>query len=95
MRADTGGEGAHPGGDGVIREYLFHDHATVTLVTERRRFAPWGLAGGGDAATGRNTLERAGGAIEELAARVQVDVGPGDRLRVETPGGGGWGTVER
>ena len=93
VREGTGGEGAHPGGDGVIREYLFHDHATATLVTERRRFAPWGLAGGGDAATGRNTLDRADGAIEQLDARAQVDVGPGDRLRVETPGGGGWGPV--
>ena len=93
IREGTGGEGAHRGGDGVIREYLFHDTATVTLVTERRRFAPWGLAGGGDGALGRNTLQRAGGDVEELAARVQVDVGPGDRLRIETPGGGGWGPV--
>ena len=93
IREGTGGAGLHPGGDGLVREYLFHDHATATLVTERRRFAPWGLAGGGGGAIGRNTLLRADGAIEDLGARAEVQVGPGDRLRVESPGGGGWGTA--
>ena len=92
LREGTGGAGLHPGGDGLLREYRFHDRATVTLVTERRRFAPWGLAGGADGARGRNTLLRAGGTAEELGARAEVEVGPGDRLRVETPGGGGWGS---
>ena len=91
VRPGTGGAGEHPGGDGLIREYVFHDRATVTLVSERRRFAPWGLAGGGDAMPGRNTLFRADGTVEDLGARAQVDVDSGDRLRVETPGGGGWG----
>ena len=91
VRAGTGGAGAHRGGDGLLREYRFHDSATVTLVTERRRFAPWGLAGGGDGAVGRNTLLRAGGETVELGARAELTVGPGDRLRIETPGGGGWG----
>jgi N-methylhydantoinase B len=91
VRHDSGGAGEHPGGDGLIREYFFHDRATVTLVSERRRFAPWGLAGGGDATPGRNTLFRADGTVEDLGARAQVEVDNGDRLRVETPGGGGWG----
>ena len=94
LREGTGGAGRHPGGDGLLREYRFHDRATVTLVTERRRFAPWGLAGGDDGACGRNTLLRANGTTEGLAARTQVEVGPGDRLRVETPGGGGWGSPD-
>ena len=94
VREGTGGAGRHPGGDGVVREYLFHDHATVTLVTERRRFAAWGLAGGDDGAVGRNTLLRADGTTGDLGSRAQVQLGPGDRLRVETPGGGGWGPPE-
>ncbi|MEE8421393.1 MAG: hydantoinase B/oxoprolinase family protein, partial [Dehalococcoidia bacterium] len=91
VRRGSGGAGAHPGGDGIVREYLFHDRATVTIVSERRRFAPWGLAGGDDGALGRNTLLRADGSEEDLGARAEVDVVAGDRLRVETPGGGGWG----
>lgn len=93
VRAGSGGAGLHRGGDGLVREYAFHDRATVTLVTERRRFAPWGLAGGEDGAPGRNVLVRADGSTHELTARAQVEVGAGDRVRVETPGGGGWGSI--
>ena len=92
LRPGSGGAGRHRGGDGLVREYRFQDRATVTLVTERRRFAPWGLAGGGPGATGRNTLIRADGSQHELPARAQVEVEADDRVRVETPGGGGWGT---
>ncbi len=91
LRPGTGGAGAHPGGDGMVREYRFHDRATVTLVTERRGMQPWGLAGGESGASGRNTLVRADGSEHDLGARAQVQVEPGDRVRVETPGGGGWG----
>ncbi len=91
LRPGSGGAGRHRGGDGLVREYRFHDRATVTLVTERRRFAPWGLAGGAPGATGRNTLIRSDGSEHELPARAQVEVEPGDRVRIETPGGGGWG----
>ncbi|MPZ98870.1 MAG: hydantoinase B/oxoprolinase family protein [Dehalococcoidia bacterium] len=94
LRDGTGGLGRHPGGEGVVREYRFYDHATVSLVTERRRFAPWGLHGGGPGAIGRNALIRADGAAEDLGARAQVEVAPGDRVRVETPGGGGWGVPD-
>ena len=93
LRVGTGGAGLHPGGCGVVREYLFHDLATVSLVTERRRFAPWGLGGGEPGSVGRNTLIRADGETRDLGARAEVDVGVGDRVRIETPGGGGWGSV--
>jgi N-methylhydantoinase B len=92
LRDGSGGAGLHPGGDGLRREYRFHDDATVTLVTERRRIAPWGLSGGAPGAVGRNTLVRASGETLDLGARAQVDVHPGDRICVETPGGGGWGS---
>jgi N-methylhydantoinase B len=91
LRAGSGGAGLHSGGDGIVREYRFHDFATVTVVSERRRFAPWGLAGGAPGTAGRNILMRGGGEVVDLGARAQVDVRPGDRLRIETPGGGGWG----
>lgn len=90
LRRGSGGEGRHPGGDGLVREYRFHAPSTVTLVTERRRLSPPGLAGGAPGAPGRNTLLRANGAELELGARAETQVGPGDLLRIETPGGGGW-----
>ncbi len=91
LRRGSGGAGRHAGGDGLVREYRFHAPATVTLVTERRRLAPPGLAGGSPGSPGRNTLTRAGGVELELGARAEAQVGPGDLLRIETPGGGGWG----
>lgn len=91
LRTGTGGAGEHPGGEGLVREYRFDDHATVTVVSERRRIGPWGLGGGTPGALGRNTVIRADGSVEDLGARGSVRVGPGDRVRVETPGGGGWG----
>ncbi len=91
IRHGSGGGGAHRGGDGAIRVYHFLAPATVTLVTERRRIAPWGLAGGGPGMTGKNLLRRAGGAELELPAKVSLGVGPGDELHIHTPGGGGWG----
>lgn len=95
IRRNSGGAGAHRGGDGLVREYLFHDDATVTLITERRRFAPWGLAGGEPGLPGRNILIRAEGEIVDLGSRAEVRVSLGDRVRVETPGGGGWGSAQQ
>ncbi|RLT35605.1 MAG: hydantoinase B/oxoprolinase family protein [Chloroflexi bacterium] len=91
LREGSSGAGLHPGGDGLIRDYRFHDDATVTVVSERRALAPWGLAGGGPGQPGRNTLLRATGEVIDLGARASVEVHIGDRLRIETPGGGGWG----
>jgi N-methylhydantoinase B len=93
LRPGSGGAGRHPGGDGLLREYRFHAPATVTLVTERRRLAPPGLAGGEPGAPGRNTLLRADGSTLDLGARAEVRVDSGDRVRIETPGGGGFASV--
>ena len=65
---------------------------TVTLLTDRQRRPPWGLAGGSDGAPGRSRLRRASGETVELPSKVELKLFPGDQLTIETPGGGGWGS---
>jgi N-methylhydantoinase B len=91
LRSGSGGEGAHRGGDGLIREVVAREAMEYSLVTERRRVAPRGAAGGGPGTTGRNLLRRADGRIEELPAKAEGSLEAGDALRLETPGGGGHG----
>ncbi len=91
IRRGSGGAGRWPGGDGVIRRLRFLAPMTVAILSGSRRVAPFGLAGGGDGAVGRNRLERADGRLEELAGCYQVCVQPGDLLEIATPGGGGFG----
>lgn len=87
LRRGSGGAGRHHGGDGVVRVYRATEPATVTLVTERRRLAPRGVAGGDDGGRGRNSLDG-----RDLPPKCRVTLEPGSRLRIETPGGGGWGS---
>ncbi len=94
VRARSGGRGRHPGGDGVIREIEFLADAEVTLLGERRRVRPYGLAGGEAGSPGRDWLVH-GGRRRRVPAKVTLRVGPGDRLCVETPGGGGHGAPRR
>lgn len=91
LRRGSGGSGRHPGGDGIEREIEFSEEATVSLLGERRRHRPWGLAGGQSGACGEDLLVRADGSTEHLPGKVTFHVDPGDRLLVRTPGGGGWG----
>lgn len=91
LRRGSGGEGLHPGGDGIEREIAFDEEATVSLMGERRRHRPWGLNGGLAGATGADVLIRSDGTVEALPGKVTFEVATGDRLRVFTPGGGGWG----
>ena len=91
VRRGSGGAGRQPGGDGVVREIRFLEPMTVSVLSGRRRVAPHGLAGGADGAPGRNTLLHADGAKRDLGGTATVEVGAGDRLRIETPGGGGYG----
>lgn len=86
LRHGSGGAGRCPGGAGLIREMEFLAPAQVTLLSERRRLAPWGLAGGAPGAPGVNRLNDA-----EIPGKVSLTVKTGDRLTIETPGGGGWG----
>ncbi|MFW5968879.1 MAG: hydantoinase B/oxoprolinase family protein, partial [Persicimonas sp.] len=91
IRSGSGGAGIHRGGDGVVRAYEFDSPATVTLMTERRDHAPWGLEGGQSGAPGRNLLIRDGDE-RRLANKCTVEVEEGDCVRIETPGGGGYGS---
>jgi N-methylhydantoinase B/oxoprolinase/acetone carboxylase alpha subunit len=90
VRRESGGRGVRRGGDGIVREFRFLAPAEVTLLSDRRERGPWGLAGGNAGQTGRNTLVRRGRA-GRLPAKTRFEARPGDLLRVETPGGGGWG----
>lgn len=89
LRAGSGGAGKYRGGDGLCRELLFLEAATVTLLTERRNRAPYGLWGGKAGQTGANSLEHLG-ERRSLASKVTLDVGAGDILSIHTPGGGGY-----
>ena len=89
VRTGSGGAGCRPGGDGLVREFEFLAPAQVTLLTERRRHAPWGLAGGEAGAVGENRLNG-----ELLPGKTSIQVKAGDRLSVATPGGGGWREAE-
>ncbi len=86
LRPSSGGQGQHRGGDGLIRELEFLQPMRVSVISERRLVAPYGMRGGQPGATGVNQLNDT-----VLPHRVSLDVEPGDVLRVETPGGGGWG----
>lgn len=90
IRAGSGGSGRHAGGDGIVRELEFLAPAEITLLSDRRERGPYGLVGGAAGMPGRNTLIR-GGRASGVGAKVTVRVERGDRLRVESPGGGGWG----
>ncbi len=90
IRHASGGEGLHPGGDGIVREYQFLVPAEVTLLTDRRVRGPYGLAGGKPGMPGRNLLTRKK-RTTRVPAKTRFEVEPDDVLRIETPGGGGWG----
>ena len=91
VRTGSGGDGAHRGGDGVVRRLRFLEPLTAAIVSSSRRVPPYGLAGGLPGACGRNAVERASGEVEELPGVAQTRMEPGDVLVVETPGGGGYG----
>lgn len=94
LRAGSGGEGKHRGGDGIVREMEVLADATVTLLADRRKFRPYGLAGGKDGAPGRTEILRADGSTELMPSKGSTRLRRGERVRIETPGGGGWGKAE-
>lgn len=93
LRKGSGGSGQNRGGEGIIREYEFSVPTQVSIMSERRRFAPYGVHGGSDGKKGRNILYTKD-KKKVLGSKVNIKVQPGDILRVETPGGGGYGRKE-
>ncbi|HLX83075.1 MAG TPA: hydantoinase B/oxoprolinase family protein [Terriglobales bacterium] len=91
LRPGSGGEGLHSGGDGIVREIEVSTHAQVTLLADRRSRGPYGLAGGSDGSAGRTTIIRNDGSEEILPGQTSVRLNSGERVRIESPGGGGWG----
>jgi N-methylhydantoinase B len=90
VRPGSGGAGKHAGGDGIVREIEFLTPCDVTILSDRRARGPYGLAGGEAGTPGRNTLLR-GRKRLKVAAKANFEVHAGDVLRIESPGGGGWG----
>lgn len=95
VRRGSGGAGQWPGGDGALRRIRFHEHMTVSTLSQHRRVPPYGMAGGEPGALGANRVERADGTVTALGGSDSTDVGPGDVLVIETPGGGGYGPPSR
>ena len=94
IRRGSGGAGAWRGGDGVERRLVFREPMTASILSGHRRTAPFGAEGGAPGALGANRVERADGTVEPLAGVDRSELGPGDALVIETPGGGGWGAPE-
>ena len=94
IRAGSGGNGRHRGGDGVIRRIEFGEAMTASILSNHRRVAPFGLAGGEAGKLGRTTVIRSDGAREVLGATASTEVRPGDQIVIETPGGGGFGSPQ-
>jgi N-methylhydantoinase B len=86
LRIGSGGDGLHRGGDGVVRELEALEECRASILSERREQAPAGAQGGEPGARGRNLLNG-----NELPAKTTIDLTEGDVLRLETPGGGGFG----
>jgi 5-oxoprolinase (ATP-hydrolysing) len=91
IRRGSGGDGAFRGGDGLVRCVEFREAMTAAILSNHRRVAPFGLAGGAPGHPGENRLRRRDGRSVRLAATEEVAVEAGDRLEIATPGGGGFG----
>ena len=94
VREGSGGKGQRKGGDGIVREYLFREDVQVTTLMQHRKETPYGLAGGENAKVGQQQIIRKDGAVEILEGIDMVEVQAGDRVVIETPGGGGYGTPQ-
>jgi 5-oxoprolinase (ATP-hydrolysing) len=98
MRIGSGGDGKYKGGDGLIREIEFLEPIEISMLSERRVMRPYGMEGGGDGKAGKNTLRKkiGLGMFRDInfGGKNSAIVNAGDRFKIETPGGGGWGTSE-
>ncbi len=92
IRNNSGGDGQYRGGNGLVRELEFLEPMSVSLLTNNRQHRPFGLAGGEAGKAGRNSVIKCNGDCQLLPASVTLDLDIGERLRIETPGGGGYGS---
>jgi N-methylhydantoinase B len=90
LRAGSGGAGKFRGGDGIVREIEVLADCEVTLLADRRTRGPWGLSGGSAGAAGKAWLTRTDGSVETMPGKFSARLSVGERIRIETPGGGGW-----
>jgi len=91
LRPESGGKGKFRGGDGIVREIEVLTDCEFTLLADRRSRGPWGLSGGSDGAPGKGFITRLGGSVEPMPGKFSTRLRKGERIRIETPGGGGWG----
>jgi len=91
IRPDSGGKGQFCGGNGIIRRIQFLEPMTAGILSNHRKIPPFGLAGGEPGAVGHNWIERKNGEIQELDSIATVELDAGEKITIETPGGGGWG----
>jgi N-methylhydantoinase B len=93
LRQGSGGVGKYRGGDGIVREIEVLTDVEVTLLADRRSRGPWGLKGGGDGAAGKAAIVRVNGSTQDLPGKFNARLRKGERIRIESPGGGGWGAA--
>ena len=91
VRRNSGGHGAHHGGNGVVRKIEFREEMSVAILSNHRRIAPFGTDGGYPGKLGKNYINRRDGTIVKLGSTERIKVQAGDMLVIETPGGGGYG----
>jgi len=91
LRPESGGKGKFAGGDGIVREIEVLTDCDVTLLADRRSRGPWGLAGAADGAPGTAFITRMDGTVHQMSGKFSTRLRQGERIRIETPGGGGWG----
>jgi 5-oxoprolinase (ATP-hydrolysing) len=94
LRVGSGGAGEYRGGDGLVRRVEFLESMTAAILSNHRRIAPFGLAGGKPGMRGVNRRTNATRGLETLAATAEITVEPGDEVEIQTPGGGGFGYAE-
>jgi 5-oxoprolinase (ATP-hydrolysing) len=93
IRPNSGGKGHHHGGNGVIRRLRFLEPMTAAILSSHRVVPPFGLEGGEAGALGKNYVQRSDGTVEELGSTAVAQMNPGDVFTIETPGGGGYGSL--
>jgi N-methylhydantoinase B len=93
LRTGSGGKGKFNGGDGIVREIEVLCDCDVTLLADRRKHGPWGLASGADGSPGKAFITRQDGHQQEMPGKFSTRLRKGERIKIETPGGGGWGRM--